>query len=127
MPQIPVAAVAVTRVKRKMDAVLLAIFNLFLTGIHGPYVGHPPWSDDLEIRSERLDAKFETDLVVSFAGRAVTDCGCAFLAGNFNQGLCDRRACHRGSEQVFILIYGMCLHTRNDVIIAEIIYDIFNI
>ena len=55
MPDIAVAAVAVAVVKGKINAVLLAVFDLILTGLHFPYIGHTPGSNDLDIRSQSLD------------------------------------------------------------------------
>ena len=127
VPEVAVAAVAVACVEWKVDAVLLAVFDLFFAGIHGPYIRHSPWSDDLKIRRQRLDAKLETDLVVTLAGCTVADCRSAFLSCNLNQCLSDRRTCHRGSEQVFILVDSVSLYAWYDIVIAEIINDILDI
>ena len=85
VPQVAVTAVAVAAVERKINAVLLAVFDLIFTGLHGPYISHTPWSDDLEIRSQSLDAQLKTDLVVSFTGSAVADGSSAFFSCNLNQ------------------------------------------
>ena len=55
VPDIAVAAVAVAVIEGKIDAVLLAVFNLILTGLHFPYIGHTPRSDDLDVGSQSLD------------------------------------------------------------------------
>ena len=55
VPDIAVAAVAVAVIEGKIDAVLLAVFNLILTGLHFPYIGHTPGSDDLDVGSQSLD------------------------------------------------------------------------
>ena len=73
MPQVSVTAVAVACIERKIDAVFVTVFNLIFPGLHGPYVGHSPRSDDLQIRSKGFDAKLETDLVVAFSGCAVAE------------------------------------------------------
>ena len=52
---------------------LLAVFNLVLAGLHGPYIGHAPGSDDLDIRGQSLDTQLKTNLVIALAGSAVAD------------------------------------------------------
>ncbi len=127
VPQVSVAAVAVGCVERKIDIVLLAVLDLFFTGIHGPYIGHSPGSDDLEVGCQGLDAELETDLIISLAGRAVADRGRAFLAGDFHELLRDHGSCHGSAEQIFILIDSVRLYAGNDVLITELIDHIFNI
>ena len=73
-----------------MDAVRLAVCDLILTGLHFPDIGHTPGSDDLQIRSQSLDAQLKTDLVVALTGSAVADSGSALFAGDLNQLLCDQ-------------------------------------
>ena len=127
VPQVSVTAVAVAGVERKIDAVFVTVFNLIFPGLHGPYVGHSPRSDDLQIRSKGFDAKLETDLVIAFSGCAVADGGSAFFSCNLYQFLCDCRACHRGAEQIFVLIDSACLYTRHNIFVAEFVDNIFNI
>ena len=71
-----------------MNAVCLAVCDLILAGLHCPLVVSP-CSDNLEIRSESLDGKLKTDLVVSFSGSAVADGGSAFFSCDLNQLLAD--------------------------------------
>ena len=127
VPQVAVAAVAVFCVEREINAVCFAVFDLIFAGLHGPEVCHTPWSDDLDVRSESLDTKLETDLVVSFSCRAVADGNSAFLAGDLNKLLRDGRTRHGCAEQICILIYSACLYARHDEILGKFIYDIFNI
>ncbi len=127
VPEVPVAAVALGMVKRKIDALGLAVSDLVLAGLHRPDVGHAPGGDDLDVRSEGLDAELEADLVVAFAGRAVADGDGIFLAGDLDQLLHDGRAGHGGAEQVFIFIDGAGLHAGHDEILREIVADVFNI
>ena len=114
-------------IKGKVDSMLFTVFNLFFTGIHGPDIGHTPWSDDLKVRSQRLNAQFKTDLVVSLAGCAVADCGCTLFSCNLYQFFCDCGTRHRGSQQVFVLIDSVGLYAGNDVMITEIIDNVFDI
>ena len=94
MPDVAVTAVAVAVVKWKVNAMLLAVFDLILTGLHGPYVSHTPWSDDLDVRSQCLDRQLKTDLVISLTGSTVADGNSAFFTCDINQSLCDCRTSH---------------------------------
>ena len=87
VPEVSVTAVAVLGVKGKIDAVFAAVFDLILTGLHGPEIGHTPGSDDLDIRSQSTDAQLKTNLVVPFSCCAVADSYRAFLAGDLHQFL----------------------------------------
>ena len=49
------------------------------------------------------------------------------IGGNLNQLLGDSRTSHGGSEQILVLVYGIGLNTRHDVILAEFVGNIFNI
>ena len=127
VPQVAVAAVAVLRIKGKINAVLLAVLDLILAGLHGPDICHTPRSDNLQIRSESFDTQFKTDLVISLSCGAVADrCG-AFLAGDLYQPLRDDRTGHGCSEKVFVLVYSARLHAGHDVFVTEFVDDIFNI
>ena len=127
MPQVAVTAVAVLCVKGKVDAVLAAVLDLVFPGLHGPQVCHTPWSDDLDIRSQRFDGKLKADLVIALTCCAVADCDSSLFPCDLNETLCDGRAGHSCTDQVFVLIYCVSLHAGNDVIVAEIIHDIFYI
>ena len=123
VPEVPVTAVAAVSGEGQVDAVLLTVFDLGLTGIQCPLVV-PPGGDDLEIGGQGLDAQLETDLVIALAGGAVADGGGVFLTGDLDQLLGDQRTCHRGAQQVFVLIDGVCLYAGNDIFIREFLSDI---
>ena len=127
VPQVAVAAVAVFCIKRQVNAMLFAVFNLVFTGLHGPDICHTPRRDDLDIRRKRLDAQLETDLVISFSGCSVTDGDSAFLPRNFHQFFRNSRTRHGSSQEILVFIDSACLHTGHNEIISEFIYDIFNI
>ena len=127
VPQVSVTAVAVAVVKRKVDTMFLAVLNLVITGLHGPYISHSPRSDDLQVRSQSFDCQLKTDLVITFTGSTVADCNSIFFTCNLYQTFCNCRTGHRSSQKIFIFVYGMCLNARYDVIVGKIIYDIFNI
>ncbi len=124
MPQVAIAAVAGICRKRKIDAVCLTVFDLGLTGIHSPFVA-PPGSDDLQVRSQRLDTKLKTDLIVSFSCSAVADRRSALFAGDLYETFCNDRTCHRSSQKIFIFIYSMSLYTGNNILVTELVGYIF--
>ena len=126
MPDISVTAVRLICSERKINAVCLTILNLCLTGIHTPSV-ITPWSDYLDIRSECLDTKLETNLIVTLTGCTVADCNSIFLAGDLYQLCSDRRSCHSSSHEIFMFVNSTSLYTRHDVVLAKIINNIFNI
>ena len=127
VPEVPVAAVAVACVERKINAVLFAVCDLIFPGLHGPQIGHSPGSNDLDIRSQSADAELKTDLVISFTGCAVADGDSAFFSGDLYQTFGNGRTGHSGSQQIFIFIDCVRLYAGQNVVVAEIIYDIFNI
>ena len=108
-------------VKWKVNAMLLAVFDLILTGLHGPYVSHTPWSDDLDVRSKSFDTKLETDLVISFSCCTMADGNSAFFTCNLNQFLSDCRTSLGSSEKVFVLVNSSGFYTRNNEVITEFI------
>ena len=127
VPQVAVTAVAVAVVKRKVDTMFLAVLNLVITGLHGPYISHSPRSDDLQVRSQSFDRQLKTDLVITFTGSTVTDSGSTFFSCNLNQLLSNNRTSHGSPQKVFVLIYSTSLYTRHDVIFCKFINNIFNI
>ena len=110
-----------------MDAVLLAVGDLILAGLHGPDIGHPPGSDDFDVRSQRLDAQLEADLVVALSGGAVADGDSPFLSGDLHQLLGDGRPGHGGSQQVLVLVYCVSLYAGHDVVVGKFVYQILDI
>ena len=104
----------------------LAVIDLCLTGIHLPFV-ITPGSNDLNVGSQCLDAKLETDLVISLSGRTVTDGNCVFFSGDLNQLLCDTGTCHGGSQQIFVLVNSAAHDAGNDVVLCEFIGDVLNV
>ena len=102
---------------------LMRVFNFGFAGIQFP-VRVTPCGNDLQIRGKRLDSQFKTDLVVTLAGRAVADGDSAFLSCDFHELLRDQRAGHGCSDQIFVLINGMCLYAWRNIFIAELIDDI---
>ena len=104
----------------------LAVFNLGFTGIHCPLV-ISPGCNNLDIRSEGFNTQLKTNLVVTLSGSAVADSGSTFFSCNFNQLLCNQRSCHGSTEQILVLIDSVCLNTGNDVVVTELVNDIFNV
>jgi ribosome biogenesis GTPase A len=57
----------------------------------------------------------------------VADSGSVFFTCDLYKFLCNKRSCHRSSKEIFVLIYGACLYTGNNVIITELIGNILDI
>ena len=123
VPDVAVTAVGGIRGEGQVDAVRLAVVDLGLAGVERPLLV-TPCSDDLQVRSERLDAELEADLVIALAGRAVADRGRAFLARDLNELLRDQRTRHGSAEQIFVFIDSVRLDAGRDVFIAEFIRHI---
>ena len=99
------------------------IVDLLIPGLDIP---DSPGSDDGHFRSKMLDGQFETDLIISLAGTAVTDGIRTLLEGHFHQALGNAGSCGAGAQKVF-LINRSGFHGRNDVIIHIIIRQIQNV
>ena len=127
VPEVPVTAVALGMVKRQIDAFALAVRDFVFAGLEFPDIRHSPGSDNLQVRSQRLDAQLKTDLVISLSGRAVADRRSAFLPGDFNQLFRDRRPGHGGTEQILVLIHCPCLYAWHNIVLGKVIIDILNI
>ena len=124
VPEVAVAAVAVGGVKGKIDALGDTVVDLVLAGLEGPEIGHTPRSDDLQVRSQSLDAELEADLVVSFSGCAVADCAGFFLPGDLHQLFRDQRTRHACAQEVFVFIDSTCLDAGHDVFLGKFIVHV---
>ncbi len=121
VPDVAVTAVGVVLgAEGKVDAMSLCIGDLGLAGVELPE-GVAPCGDDLEIRCQGLDAELKADLVISLSGGTVADGDGVLLAGDLNQLLGNEGSCHGGSDQVLVLIDGVCLDAGSDVLVAELI------
>ena len=95
------------------DLVIAGEFQQVLAALEFPFA---PRRDDLDARLERVIAQFEADLVIAFAGGAVTDGVGADLAGNFDLPLGDQRTRDRGTEQILAFIDGVgAKHRKHEV------------
>ena len=74
-----------------------------------------------------LDAKLETNLIVSFTGSTVADGNSAFLLRDINEDLRDQRAGHCGTEEILVLVGSVCFYARSDVLVAEFIDNMLDI
>ena len=124
MPEVAVAAVAVGGVEGKIDTLGDTVVDLVLAGLEGPEIGHAPRSDDLQVRSQGLDAELEADLVVSFSGGAVADGAGLFLPGDLHQLFRDQRTRHAGAQEVLVFIDSTCLDAGHDVFLGKFIVHV---
>ena len=120
VPEISVAAVAGVCGEGKVDAVGLAVVDLILTGLHGPYVCHSPGGNNFQIRGQ-------ADLIIAFSRRTVTDGRGSFLSRNLHQLFGDAGAGHGGSQQIFVFVDCTCLNTGNNIVVTEVIHNVLDI
>ena len=83
VPEVTVTAVRLVDREGQVNAMCFGIVDLILTRLHVPLI-IPPGSNDLDIRSQSLDAQLKTNLVVTLTGSAVADGNRILLAGNLN-------------------------------------------
>src|SRR3954466_13952275 len=86
----------------------------------------PPGRDDLDARLERIIRELEADLVVAFAGGAMTDGVRADLARDLDLRLGDQRPRDRGAEQILALIHGVRAKHRKYEIAHEFFAQVFD-
>ena len=104
----------------------LTIIDFILTRLKLPFIASPR-SNYLNVWSKCFDSQLETNLVISFTCSTVADSNGTFFSSNFNKLGCNAWTSHSSTKKIFVLVYGTCLYARNNVVIAEIINDIFNI
>ena len=98
----------------------LAVFNLIFTGLHGPYISHTPRSDDLDIWSQSLDAKLETDLVITFTSSTVADSNGVLLFLQSQPGvLAIAGRAMEVPKKILVLIDSACFYTWHNVVVSR--------
>jgi hypothetical protein len=70
-----------------------------------------PWCDGLNCRIKSNCAHFKSDLIVSFARRAVRHIFSTFSLGDSDLRLRDQRTRNRGSEKISALVNGVAFHS----------------
>ena len=65
VPQVLILGVVGFLIDLQRDIVLFCILNFLFTGIKFP---EPPRSNDIHLRSKRMDGKLKTHLIVALAG-----------------------------------------------------------
>ena len=100
MPQVLVLGIVGLTVDLKRNMMRFCVIDFFVTALNAPFT---PRSDDLHIRSESLDRKLKTNLVVALAGAAVTDGVRALFFGDLNKTFCDNRTGKARTEHVFFI------------------------
>ena len=124
VPEVAVHGVGALLVQRNVQTAGFGVFDFLFAGLDVP---DAPRSDDLHLRSQRLDGQFEADLIVALAGRAVADGGSALGLGDLNQTLGDDRTGKAGAQQVLLLVNRAHLQGRPDAVGDELFADVFNI
>ena len=103
---------------------LFSIFNLIFTALEFPC---SPRSDNLNVRSVSLDSKFKTNLIVTLACTAVTNCVSTFGFCNFNESFCNDRTGKRCAEEVLALVNSTCFYCGNDIFVNKFLVEVFNV
>ena len=86
-----------------------------------------PRSDDLELRVQGGVGQFETDLVVTLTGSAVSNSVSAFLLGNLHLVLGDERAGERGTKEVRAFVLCTGADGRPNVVFKEFLLEVENV
>ena len=89
--------------------------------------GRTPAGDDFDVRIQGVCGQFEADLVVAFAGRAVADVFGAFGLRDIDKMLRDERAGDGCAEEVHVLVDGVGLEHREDVVFRELFRQVFDV
>ncbi len=105
------------------DLVLFSKFEQMRAALECPVA---PWSDDLDVRVQRISGKLKANLIVTLAGCAVRNSVGAGLLGDFNEVLGDQRAGNRCAEQVDAFINGIGAEHRKDEIAHEFFAHVLN-
>ena len=100
------------------------ILNFFLTGL---YVPNSPGSDDFHFGSKRFYCKLKSDLIVALARAAVADGVGTLSLCDFNNSLCDYRACKRCAEQIILFINRACFKGGENIVAYKFVLKIFDI
>ena len=124
--EVPVHGIGLLRGDVDGDLVLPGVVDEVRPGLECP-VGGTPWRDELDCGIQRVCGEFEADLVVALAGRAVADVLGAFLAGDFHEVLGDQGARNGGAQQVHVLVDGVGLEHREDVVLRKLLVQILDV
>ena len=124
MEEVPVGAVRFFLGRRYRDAVFFCKRHQHGSRIQIPF---PPGGDDFYLGIQRQVAQLKTDLIVAFAGGAVTDGIRPFAVGDFDLTLCNQRPGKRGSKQILPLIDGIGPKGRKNKIFYKGLFKIVDI
>jgi len=87
----------------------------------------PPRSDDFNIRRKSRGGEFETDLIISLAGRTVRDGGSPLSPCDLDHSLGDERPGNAGAEKILTLIECPGLHHGKDKVAGEFFLQIIHL
>lgn len=90
-------------------------------------LGHPPWSNNLNVGLQGIVAKLETDLVVTLASAAVRDGKAALLLGNGNLTASNDGTGERGTKEVDVLVDGIALDGGEAKLLDELLLEVNNV
>ena len=93
----------------------------------GTNVPQPPGSDNFQMRRQGFHRQFKTNLVIAFAGSAVSDGVCAFFFSDGHHGFGDQRPSEGGTQQVFSFINSAGFQRRPYILFQKGFHQIFDI
>ena len=123
MPDVAIHAVRLVFLGNR-NAVLLRVLNFLRACAKLPLT---PWSNDREVRCERLDRQLEAHLVVALARRAVRDGVRALLLRDFHKSLGDQRTRERRTQEIFPFVDSLRLERRPDVVFEKFLRKVFDV
>ena len=105
------------------DLVLFGEFEQMRAALERPVA---PWSDDLDVRVQRISGKLEAHLIVALAGCAMRNGVGAGLLGNLDEMLGNQRTGNRRAEQINAFIDGIGAEHRENEIAHEFFAYVLN-
>ena len=124
VPEVLVLGIVGLAADAQGDVVGFGVVDLVVTALELP---DAPGSDDRHLRREGLDGQFKAHLIVALAGAAVGDGVRALLEGDLGDALGDDGARERRAQQVLALVLRARLEGGEDVILDELLAQIFDI
>ena len=123
MPQVLVLGVVRLAADLQRDVMSLGVVDLFIAALDIPLT---PRGDDLQVGCKVHDGQLKAHLIVALTGAAVADRIRTLGTGNLHDALCQNRAGKAGAQQIALII-GSGLHGRDDVVLHELVGQVFDV
>src|SRR5579859_2012558 len=123
VPNVAVAAINVLFALLDGDVVFFGVGDGVFAGVDVPFA---PRRNDLDVWSDCFVSEFEADLIVAFAGAAMSETVSAELERDFGLALGDDWTRHGSAEQVGVFVNGAGAKSRPDEVADEFLAEIFD-